>query len=257
MKKIFTVVCLLICVNMYAQKCSDYLFLQNNKTVEMTIYNKKGEENGKQIYTVSNVTNTGDVTTATLKSEMFDKKGKSIVKASNHIKCVSGVMMMNMKMMLPQQQAEQFGKAEATAEDVYIDYPSTMNAGDQLKDGSFSMDIDNNGLKQTINMSVTNRKVEGKESVTTTAGTWDCFKDIISGSCNTRYRYNINSRHIGSKKIYNCFSIIIGDYISIPVNSCTLIRKLRVLYFFIVIIGHIKRLGYMEALRNYCFYSIG
>ncbi len=176
MKKIFTVVCLLICVNMYAQKCSDYLFLQNNKTVEMTIYNKKGEENGKQIYTVSNVTNTGDVTTATLNSEMFDKKGKSIVKASNHIKCVSGVMMMNMKMMLPQQQAEQFGKAEATAEDVYIDYPSTMNAGDQLKDGSFSMDIDNNGLKQTINMSVTNRKVEGKESVTTTAGTWDCFK---------------------------------------------------------------------------------
>ncbi len=170
MKKIFTVVCLLICVNMYAQKCSDYLFLQNNK------YNKKGEENGKQIYTVSNVTNTGDVTTATLNSEMFDKKGKSIVKASNHIKCVSGVMMMNMKMMLPQQQAEQFGKAEATAEDVYIDYPSTMNAGDQLKDGSFSMDIDNNGLKQTINMSVTNRKVEGKESVTTTAGTWDCFK---------------------------------------------------------------------------------
>ncbi len=176
MKKIFTIVCLLICVNMYAQKCSDYLFLQNNKTVEMTIYNKKGEENGKQIYTVSNVTNTGDVTTATLNSEMFDKKGKSIVKASNHIKCVSGVMMMNMKMMLPQQQAEQFGKAEATAEDVYIDYPSTMNAGDQLKDGSFSMDIDNNGLKQTINMSVTNRKVEGKESVTTTAGTWDCFK---------------------------------------------------------------------------------
>src|SRR6266496_1074867 len=58
MKKIFTVVCLLICVNMYAQKCSDYLFLQNNKTVEMTIYNKKGEENGKQIYTGSNVTTT-------------------------------------------------------------------------------------------------------------------------------------------------------------------------------------------------------
>src|SRR5437773_10803981 len=106
MEKIFTLACLFICIKMHAQKCGDYLFLQNNKTVEMTIYNKRGEENGKQIYTVSNVTNTSDVTTATLNSEMFDKKGKSIVKASNHIKCVSGVMMMNMKMMLPQQQAE-------------------------------------------------------------------------------------------------------------------------------------------------------
>src|SRR6266496_3090186 len=76
MKKIFTIASLLICAEMYAQKCSDYLFLQSNKTVEMTIYNKKGEEHGKQIYTVSNVTNTSDVTIATLNSEMFDKKGK-------------------------------------------------------------------------------------------------------------------------------------------------------------------------------------
>src|SRR5438874_574470 len=104
MKRIFTLVCLYCSLKMYAQKCGDYLFLQNNKMVEMTIYNRKGEENGKQIYTVSNVTNSGSSTTATLNSEMFDKKGKSIVKASNNIKCVDGVMMMNMKMMMPQQQ---------------------------------------------------------------------------------------------------------------------------------------------------------
>ena len=142
----------------------------------MTIYNKKGEEKGKQIYTVSNVANSGDVTTATLNSEMFYRKGKSIVKANNHVKCVDGVMMMNMKMMVPQQQAEQFGNAEATAEDVYIDYPSSMKVGDQLKDGAFNMDINNNGLKQTVSMTISDRKVEGKESVTTAAGTWDCFK---------------------------------------------------------------------------------
>jgi hypothetical protein len=181
MKKIFTIACLFVYLKMNAQKCGDYLFLQNNKTVEMTIYNRKGDANGKQIYTVSNVANSGDATTATLNSEMFDKKGKSIVKASNHIKCVNGVMMMNMKMMIPQQQTEQFGNTEATAEDVYIDYPSTMNIGDQLKDGAFSMDINNNGLKQTVNMNVTDRKVEAKESITTTAGTWDCFKISYKG----------------------------------------------------------------------------
>lgn len=38
------------------------------------------------------------------------------------------------------------------------------------------MELDNNGLKQSIHMEVTNRKVEARESVTTTAGTWDCYK---------------------------------------------------------------------------------
>jgi hypothetical protein len=32
---------------------------------------------------------------------MFDKKGKSIVKATNNVKCNGGVMMMDMKMMIP------------------------------------------------------------------------------------------------------------------------------------------------------------
>ena len=39
-----------------------------------------------------------------------------------------------------------------------------------------TMEVNNNGMQQTLTMNVTNRKVEGKESITTPAGTWDCFK---------------------------------------------------------------------------------
>jgi hypothetical protein len=31
-------------------------------------------------------------------------------------------------------------------------------------------------MKQSIDMRVSNRKVQGKEKITTTAGSWDCFK---------------------------------------------------------------------------------
>jgi hypothetical protein len=51
-----------------------------------------------------------------------------------------------------------------------------MKEGDVLKDGNMDMDIQNKGMKQSLSMSVNNRKVEGKEKITTTAGTWDCFK---------------------------------------------------------------------------------
>jgi hypothetical protein len=61
-----------------------------------------------------------------------------------------------------------------------------MNTGDQLKDGAFTMDIDNNGLKQSISMNITERKVESKESVTTPAGTWDCYKISYKGKMNIK-----------------------------------------------------------------------
>lgn len=160
-----------------AQNCLGYYFLQNNKTVEMALYNKKGDETGRQVYRVSNVINSGGVTTARLDSEMFDKKGKSIVKSESNIKCDGGVVMMDMKMAMPQQQSNQMAKADVKTSEFYIEYPYSMNVGDQLKDAEMHMEIDmGNGMKQSVDMEVKERKVEGKENVTTPAGTWECYK---------------------------------------------------------------------------------
>lgn len=158
------------------QDCSQYFFLQNNKIIEMTIMNKKGNVSGKNVYAVSNVNITGNGRTATLHSEFFDTKGKSINKSVNNIKCMNGVMMMDMKVFIPAAQAEQMQTGTATANDVYLEYPVEMKIGDNLKDGQFNMDFVTSGMKSSIEISITERKVEGKESVTTGAGTWECFK---------------------------------------------------------------------------------
>jgi hypothetical protein len=159
-----------------AQDCKNYYFLQNNKTIEMTIYNKKGVANGRQVYTVSEVKNSGGGLAGTVNSELFDKKGKTIAKGHSEIECTNGVMMIDMKMLLPSSQQEQFAKADVKADKIYIEYPATMKAGDQLKDATLNMTVDNSGMTQTVNMVISDRKVEAKESVTTTAGTWECFK---------------------------------------------------------------------------------
>lgn len=164
-----------------AQDCKNYFFLQNGKTIEMTIYNKKGEENGKQVYTVSNYKSSGGTASAIVSSEIIDKKGKSISKAQSTIQCKGGVMMVDMKMSLPQAQLKD---VNAASESFYVDYPAKMNVGDALADAHMKMDIDlQNGMKQAVSMDITGRNVEAKESVTTTAGTWDCYK--ISSHCKT------------------------------------------------------------------------
>jgi hypothetical protein len=160
----------------YAQDCAQYLFLQKDKTIEVSVYNKKGDPNGRNVYAVSDVTTGGGTTSGKLASEIFDRKGKSVAKANSVIKCTGGAILIDMRLMLPQQQTEQFSNAEVKANDGLLEYPATMNVGDALKDGSFSMDMNNHGMVQTLTMVINNRKVEAQESVTTPAGTWNCYK---------------------------------------------------------------------------------
>ena len=143
----------------------------------MTISNGKGKESGKMTYVVANSKKSGSSITATINSEFVDAKGKSISKATNNVKCENGVMQMDMKTFIPPAQSEQMKAGEAKAADVYLEYPANMNVGDQLKDGQFNMDYEStSGLKSSIEISITERKVEGKETITTTAGTWECYK---------------------------------------------------------------------------------
>ena len=93
------------------------------------------------------------------------------------MQCDGGIVMMDMKMFIPAAQQEQMGDVSATGSTTYLEYPANMKEGDQLKDASFSMDFKSkSGLGGHISVDMTNRKVAGKESVTTPAGTWDCYK---------------------------------------------------------------------------------
>jgi hypothetical protein len=171
----------------FAQDCSNYYYLQNNKTIEMTISNNKGKESGKMIYSISNSNKTGTAYSATINSEFIDSKGKSVTKAINNVKCESGVMKMDMKMFIPAAQQEQLASGAASASNVYLEYPASMKVGDNLNDGQFSMDYENaGGMKSSLEISITDRKVEAKESVTTAAGTWECFKISTKNKITTK-----------------------------------------------------------------------
>ena len=164
----------------YAQNCLGYYLLQNNRTIANTIYNKSGEVFGKQIYNVSGVSAAAGTTTANIRLQMFDSNGKLIANSTNNIKCKGGVIMMNMKMMMAQEQ--QFATAaEAKGESAFIEYPGTMKTGDNLKNASFAMDMNRGGMQQHVTVMINKRKVEGKQKITTPAGSWDCFRISYKG----------------------------------------------------------------------------
>lgn len=160
-----------------AQDCKNFFYLQNNKVVEMSIFNRKGKPDGKCTYTVQEVKKNGSSVISKVKSEIVSEKGKLLATALTNVKCTGGVMMMDMSMFIPAGNMQQVKNVDATANAVYLDYPANMQVGGQLPDGHFKMNTSSgDGLNSELEMDITERKVTAKESVTSPAGTWECFK---------------------------------------------------------------------------------
>ena len=160
-----------------AQNCGNFYYLQANKTIEMTIYGKNDKVTGVQTYKVSDVTKSGSNLSAVVNSEMVSDKGKSLAKSVMKVNCNGGTLKMDMTMFIPSAQQQQMKNVDASTQAVYLDYPPNMKEGDALPDGIFNMDMkQESGLAGNMSIEITNRKVEAKESVTTTGGTWECFK---------------------------------------------------------------------------------
>lgn len=175
MKIIFSLLIAITSVTCYAQ--CDYFFFQNNKTITLGIFDKKGKEDGKVVYKVSDVKKSGGTSSAYLQSEIIDKKGKSMGGGKGNMQCKNGYLMMDMKMLINPQQMKQLNDVDVEGKGKFLEYPASISVGETLKDAKFDMDMDmGNGLMVNMNMEITNRKVDAKESVTTPAGTWTAYK---------------------------------------------------------------------------------
>ena len=196
----FLFLLLLSGITAWSQDCSQYLFLQQNKTIEVTIYNKKGEPIGKNVSTVSSVSTTGGVTSATINTQAFDKKGRAQATSTSTIKCTGGVFQLDMRLMLPQGPAERMNNAQVSANSGILDYPAGMKTGDTLRSGNLVLTTGGNNGPQngppappspfsqgsTLTMAVFNRTVLGQDTVTTTAGSWTCFKIGFKSKVNVK-----------------------------------------------------------------------
>jgi hypothetical protein len=210
MKKLFLLIaCLVVTSALFAQDCSHYLYLQKNKTIEMTGYNKKGDVMSKSVSKVSDVQTSSGVTTANVASEIYDKNGKLMGSSTSNYSCNGGVISMQMHINT-NQNSKQAGDKPGADMNIKVsnnggnseEYPLNMKVGDHLKDYTSQVMI-GNGAAATVK--VTDRQVLAKESVTTPAGTWECFKISYKSAVS----FNGNSS-AGSADTTNKVSSLLG-----------------------------------------------
>ena len=160
-----------------AQNCAGYYYLTKNATVVMSNYDRKDKINSTVTYKINNVSNNNDGVSASFESVVVDEKGKTISNSKGQYKCADGKIYVDASVSMPAGQMEAYKNMEITANEGFIEYPSSMQDGQQLPDASFKMTVSNKGaVFSNITYKQVNRKVTGKEKIATTAGSWDCWK---------------------------------------------------------------------------------
>ncbi|SHM97932.1 hypothetical protein [Mucilaginibacter sp. OK098] len=175
MKKIITTfLCLVTFVAIgTAQTCDQFISAGNGKKFVYSNLDTKGNKQGTLSY--SSVKK--DASTLTYHSEVTDKNGKAVGGGDFDISCNGTAIKMDMKSFVPAASTKQFSNMQMEGDGKYLTYPLNLKTGDKLEDGSATITVNNNGSKfSEMQINLTNRTVEGSESVQTNAGTFDCFK---------------------------------------------------------------------------------
>src|SRR5690606_11001892 len=176
MKKllIVTIACLCFTANTLAQTgCSKYYPFKEGTKAEITVFDKKGEKSAIINYTILKTTKTSEGEVATMKSSVKDEKGKLIAETEYNATCDGNKISIDYKSMISPMMLDQFKDMEYDISGTDLEIPNNLSVGQTLPNAQMIMNISMGGINMNMEMQITNRKVVGKENVTTPAGTCD------------------------------------------------------------------------------------
>ncbi|MEO9891618.1 hypothetical protein [Aurantibacter sp.] len=168
---------LFIGVSFAQESCSKFYPLKEGSTFEYTNLDKKGKVDGTINYLISEVRSVGTATAATFNLKFKDKKGKQAFETDYTFSCENGIVKLDYESLFPSQMMKQYTEMglEMDISGTDIEIPNDLNVGQELPDANVTMAMSMSGINMNVSVDRTNRKVENKESVTTSAGTFDCY----------------------------------------------------------------------------------
>lgn len=175
--KTLIVLIFLCCCNLDSfSQCNEYYVFQQGSEWEYENYNGKGKLSGRNKQKVTAFNKTDDGFNATVNTLLNDEKGKEIMKGDLQFKCQGGVMYIDMRNFITEEQLKAYKDYEMKVEADNLELPSGLSAGQTLKDGKVTVTAVGGPIPMKMTVTISDRKVEGKETITTPAGTFDAFK---------------------------------------------------------------------------------
>ncbi|GAB3950418.1 hypothetical protein GCM10028805_28410 [Spirosoma harenae] len=144
---------------------------------ELSHFSAKDKLTGKVAYQVKDVRKEGGSTIIDISAQFEDEKGKQRPPYLIHYTCTGNELIADMSGMLQSMQASTMKDMEMKLKTNKLVFPGKLSVGQKLSDGQMEAEMVNSGnTMANMSMTMANRQVEGKESITTPAGTFDAYK---------------------------------------------------------------------------------
>lgn len=177
-------------------QCSNpYYQLKSGTFMATENYDDKGKLLGRVESRVTELTETSDGYDAIISYKVFDKKDKIISEGSYKCECNNGEIRIEMKAFVPQESMEAYKDMEVEIISDELQLPAVLAVGQELPDATFQLKTIKSPVPMNMTFSMTDRKVEAKESVTTPLGTFDCLK-ISSNTQSKMVMMNMNFKTV-------------------------------------------------------------
>ncbi|MDW7695414.1 hypothetical protein R9C00_27500 [Flammeovirgaceae bacterium SG7u.111] len=184
MKKSLLLFCsLLFITNLLHAQCNPYFNYTEGTEIVMESFNGKGKLDGSQKISILEVADEAGAQKILSSSVLMDKKGEQITEMNYTLTCEGGNIKMDMSRFAMQNSAmDQMEGISVEIDGDHMVIPSSLSVGETLPDANFTTTIksDNPAMAAMMgapsNFRIYNRKVEKKETLETSAGSFECYK---------------------------------------------------------------------------------
>ncbi len=174
-----------------AAQCNDYYAIEKESEWTYDHFDNKGKPAGKNTQKVKEFQKTPGGFKAVIYSVFLNEKGKKVMEGDLEMSCDNGTIIIDMRKFVPEEQQKAFGNYEMKIESENLETPNKLTVGQTLKNGSITMTAVGSPIPMKISVVITDRKVEAKETITTPAGTFECFKISSKSTSKTQMGMNM------------------------------------------------------------------
>lgn len=155
--------------------CTAYLPAEGTKLTYFN-FDKKGKQTSTTTTEITSVKTKGDTTYFRVHQLISTGKEKDNMENDLEFKCAGDVFIVDMNSVLNQEMMKSYQDATLTVTKNQMIIPAKLEPGMELEDGEISMVAHIEYITTNISARTFYRKVESKEEITTSAGTFTAFK---------------------------------------------------------------------------------
>lgn len=162
---------------LFGQCGNEFFTFTEGTEWEMSNFDKKGKLQSKSRSKIVSLNERGGEVFIEVEVTVEDEKGQQMEMGSNTftMSCKDGVIHMDFSQFVPSESFASMPDTEVTFTGDNLEYPSSLRVGQTLKDANVNISV-KSVINMNMNFIITDRVVMGKETITTSAGSFDCFK---------------------------------------------------------------------------------